>query len=160
MSCLLTRKLRSRRSRASCGGSLSFEAGSVYEWEMNKADGTVGSTTTGWDFAKVNGQLSFAPGSTLNIVSLGLNQLAGGAVGFNESSNYLWNIASATRGITGWENLTLDSSGFSNARNGYFGILASENSLQLSYTAVPEPEVTGLIMVAGLALCGRRARRR
>lgn len=139
-------------------GSLTFGAGSVYEWEMNKAEGTVGSTTAGWDFAKVNGSLSFAPGSSISLVTLGLNQLAGDATGFNEGSNYVWNIASATGGITGWENLTIDSSGFQNAHNGYFGILASGNNLQLSYTAVPEPAAAGLAFVAGLAFCGRRRR--
>lgn len=139
-------------------GSLTFGAGSVYEWEMNKADGTVGSTTAGWDFAKVNGSLSFAPGSTLSLVTLGLNQLAGDAVGFNESNSQVWNIASATGGITGWENLAIDSSRFQNAHNGYFGLLVSGNNLQLSYTAVPEPAAAGLAFVAGLALCGRRRR--
>lgn len=141
-------------------GALTVAAGGAYQWEINKADGTAGTTAGGWDLAQVNGQLTFAPGATINIVSLGLDNLAGAATGFDENLSYLWNIATATGGISGAENVTLDASGFQNPHNGIFGLSVSGNNLRLTYTPVPEASTACFAVVATFALCARRRLRR
>lgn len=139
-------------------GALTIGATGVYEWEINKADGAAGVAGGGWDLATVNGALAFQPGATLSIESLGLDNLTGAATGFNESLNYLWTIATATGGITGAGNVTLDTSSFQNPHSGVFALTTSGNNLQLSYTAVPESAVSLLAAGAVILLSGRRKR--
>lgn len=141
-------------------GALTIGATGTYEWEMNQADGQAGRSSGGWDLATVNGALVFQPGATLSIESLGLDNLAGQAAGFNGNTNYLWTIATATGGISGVENVTLDASGFQNPHDGVFALTTSGNNLQLSFTAVPEP--SGALLAAGavIAAVGRRRRSR
>lgn len=138
-------------------GAITVATGGNYEWEINKADGAAGTTSGGWDFAQINGQLTFQPGTTLSIVSLGLDNLSGLATGFDGSLNYLWNIATATGGITGIENVTIDSADFENPHSGVFSLTNSGNTLQLSYSPVPEPSA---LLLAGAAAIGAFTRRR
>lgn len=143
-------------------GNLSFTSTSVFEWELNDALGTAGTTAGGWDFATVNGTLSFAAGSTLSLVTLDLNNAAGLAANFNGATDYRWIMATATGGITGAELLALDTDRFQNSFGGTFTLEVDGNNLVLNYVgAVPEPATYALLAgLSGLALVAVRRRRR
>ncbi len=139
-------------------GSLTIGATGIYEWEMNKANGSAGNSSGGWDLTTVTGNLLFEPGATLGIESLGLGNQPGLAEGFDNGASYTWTIATATGTIGGWENLTIDSSGFQNPFTGSFSLSAPGNLLLLSYTPVPEPTAAAVFASGLLMLAGRRRR--
>ena len=139
-------------------GNLTIGTTGIYEWEINKADGTAGNSSGGWDLAVVNGNLSFEPGATLSIESLGLGNLPGLAEGFDDGTSHVWTIATATGTISGVENLDIDTSGFQNSFTGTFSLSTSGNQVQLSYLPVPEPAGAALFAIGVLALAGGRRR--
>lgn len=136
-------------------GDLIFKDTGIYEWEINNAGGSVGNAAGGWDHATVNGVLSFEPGALLKIASLGTGGLA---LGFNPDQSYLWTIATASGGIDGIENVTVDTTGFLNSFNGAFTLSENGNQLQLGYTPVPEPAGAALFAFGILTVAARRRR--
>jgi len=132
-------------------GSLTVASAGTYEWEINNATGTAGNAAGGWDLATVNGTLTFQTGSTLMIKSLGLDNLGGLAVNFDENTNYSWRIATATGTVSGLSGVVIDDSGFLNQHGGAFSLSLTGNNVFLNYTAVPEPHA---ILLASLGLSG------
>ncbi len=132
-------------------GSLTVASAGTYEWEINNATGTAGISAGGWDLATVNGTLTFQAGSTLLIKSLGLDNLSGLAVNFDEGTDYSWRIATATGAVTGLSGVVIDDSGFLNDHSGTFTLSLTGNSVFLKYTAIPEPHA---ILLAALGLSG------
>ena len=86
---------------------------------------------------------------------------------FVDANNYSWTLVSTTAGITGFSagDFTINTlrnngtDGFSNPFTGKFSVDVSGNSLQLIYTAVPEPATWALIGLAALGLAATRRRR-
>jgi len=138
-------------------GNLTIGATGTYAWELNNATGTAGTTAGGWDLANVTGTLTFQPGASLDVLSLGTDNLTGQAANFNPLTSYLWTIATTTGGVTGLNNVTLDTSGFQNTIQGTFALETSGNNLVLRYTAVPEPSAI-VALLGGTLLTLRRRR--
>ncbi|MGB2351942.1 MAG: PEP-CTERM sorting domain-containing protein, partial [Akkermansiaceae bacterium] len=137
------------------------------------AGGTQGADP-GWDWLDITGTLDLtnltAGGFTIDIDSLTTSNVAGDADGFDtyikdgDIADYSFVIATASGGITGFEagDFVLDSSGFSNSIETYYGwnwaISLSGNDLVLGASAVPEPSSTALLSLGALALALRRKR--
>ena len=154
-------------------GDQTWNDGGSYHWEINDSDGTKGSDP-GWDWLDITGTLDLANlssgGFTIDIDSLTTSNAAGDADGFDtyikdgDIADYSFVIATASGGITGFEagDFVLDSSGFSNSIETYYGwnwaISLSGNDLVLGASAVPEPSSTALLGLGALALALRRKR--
>ena len=154
-------------------GDQTWNDGGSFLWEINDSDGTKGADP-GWDWLDIDGTLDLssltAGGFTIDIDSLTSSNVAGDAVGFDtyirdgDIADYSFTIASASAGITGFDaaDFVLDSSGFSNRIETYYGwnwaISLSGNDLVLGASAVPEPSSTALLGLGGLALALRRKR--
>ena len=154
-------------------GDQTWNDGGSFLWEINDSDGTKGADP-GWDWLDIDGTLDLssltAGGFTIDIDSLTSSNVAGDAVGFDtyirdgDIADYSFTIASASAGITGFDaaDFVLDSSGFSNRIETYYGwnwaISLSGNDLVLGASAVPEPSSTALLGLGGLALAVRRKR--
>ena len=154
-------------------GDQTWNDGGSFLWEINDSDGTKGADP-GWDWLDIDGTLDLssltAGGFTIDIDSLTSSNVAGDAVGFDtyirdgDIADYSFTIASASAGITGFDaaDFVLDSSGFSNRIETYYGwnwaISLSDNDLVLGASAVPEPSSTALLGLGGLALALRRKR--
>lgn len=151
-------------------GSQTWADGGDYLFEINDATGTVGADP-GWDLLSGTGTLDITAtsGSEFNILltSLDLGNAAGDAANFDDASNYLWMIAEFAA-ITGFsvDSFNIDTSGFSNAFTGDFGLslvdAGATDQIFLTYTsaaaaAIPEPS-TALLGILG-ALCLFRRRR-
>jgi len=146
-----------------------------YDWEINKADGIAGDVSGGWDLFNLTGALTLSATSvnpfTINIISLGLDNLSGPATGFSDGLSYNWLIADAGSAISGFDAniFTLDVSGFQNAFTGAFGIelgntgslvgIGDTSQIYLTYSAIPEP-ATWMLLVAGGSLVAASRRRR
>jgi autotransporter-associated beta strand protein len=140
--------------------AVTFGPAGSYVWEVNDADGGAGST---WDLLNVDGTLTINATSgnrfVLKLASLTGSNLPGLAADFDPGRNYTWTIATADQ-ISGFASqlFTIDASGFlNNLQGGHFSLSASQTTLSLQFTAVPEP--SGLV-VLGLALCGIVRQRR
>jgi autotransporter-associated beta strand protein len=144
-------------------GGETWNGGGIYVWEINNAAGTQGATSgSGWDWLNIGGTLDIAAttGSkfTIDVTSLDLANVGGSghpAVNFVEGQTYTFTIATATSPIANFsaDEFLIDTSAFFNntANVGHFAIsLSGDNlSLNLTYTAVPEPS-TYAIGIAGL----------
>ncbi len=90
-------------------GSMTFNSGGTYVWNINNATGTAGSDP-GWSLLNVSGSLNLgslgASSFTINVTSLDLTDAAGSAANFNSLANYSWPIAYAAGGISGFNNTT------------------------------------------------------
>ena len=131
-----------------------------YDWEVNNFTGT----TAGSDFDQIglSSTLNLSGGSgsyILNILSLTAVNAGGNVPNFSEI-NRSWTILSTISGITGFNaaNWSINTTNFTNTNTGSWGIAQSGNDLVLSYTAVPEPNVTMLLGSMGLLALLRRWR--
>jgi len=131
-----------------------------YDWEVNNFTGT----TAGGDFDQIglSGTLNLSGGSgsyILNILSLTALNAGGNVPNFSEI-NRSWTILSTISGITGFNaaNWSINTTNFTNTNTGAWAIAQSGNDLVLSYTAVPEPNVTMLLGSMGLLALLRRWR--
>jgi hypothetical protein len=73
-------------------GSLIWQSGGTYQWEINDATGSPGSTD-GWDLLRVTGAMS-VQNMTLRMFSLDQFGSPGSISGFNPLHSYAWVIAS------------------------------------------------------------------
>ena len=147
----------------SFGGTLDFEIGSTYAWELNAAtDGTDGAGSD-WDLLSVMGDLSFEGNSRATSL---LTLSFGPGVGGPDSGLSFWNedhswlIAQSQNGsILGQQNLLPFAPDYN---KGSFSISSSTDGSQLflKYHAVPEPGTAGLAILGGsLLLLIRRTTR-
>lgn len=114
-------------------GAQTWGTGSSNIWTINNATGTAG-TTSGWDVLTINGALTIANGVTLYVESLTSANKQGALASFNNTQAYSWPIATATGGITGATNLTINTGKFANALgSGQFALSVSSNTLYLNF---------------------------
>lgn len=151
--------------RLDIADNLSFDAESIYQWEINDATGTAGTYAGGWDYSEIDGLLSFEAGAVFSVNSLGLDNLVGEIANFDEFNSYSWLVAVATLGIDGWEQLLLETDAFLNTYSGSFALsvlpgTGSASELYLVYTAVPEPATLALILGSVTLLATAALRRR
>jgi fibronectin-binding autotransporter adhesin len=149
-------------------GDQTWAGGGTYLWEINNATATAG-TDPGWDLLSGTGTLDITASNlstfTIMVTSLGLDNLAGSAVNFDDSQNYNWMIAdfSATISTFAQNAFSIDTTWFLNAYTGTFGIARGEtvggdnSQIYLTYTPVPEPRAA-LLGGIGLLLLFRRRR--
>jgi hypothetical protein len=135
-------------------------SGLSYQWEVS--DFVSGTPGLDFDAVLINGALALDGTSyALDLVSLSGLTTPGPVANFSEISRQ-WNILTASSGITGFDasEWSIDSSGFTAAGGwtGDFSLAQTGNNLVLSYSPVPEPGVTGLLLGA-LTLAGLRRRR-
>jgi autotransporter-associated beta strand protein len=135
-----------------------WSGGGAYLWEINSLAG-------GWDRLSMDGALTI-DGSPTNpfeiaITSLDLVNGSGLLAGFNDAQNYWWVIATASGGILGFDpsRFTLDTENFQNTFSGTFALSQVGNDLVLGYTAIPEPSVWALLLVATAVVLWLRRRR-
>jgi len=83
--------------------SATWSGGGNYVWEINDAAGTKG---TNWDWLNIYGALNITANSgnkfNLKIVSLTPANATGVVTNFDNTLTYIWTIASASGGITGF----------------------------------------------------------
>lgn len=142
--------------------SLTYNSGASVLWELNSSTTTQGSPTAAFDQIIATGGLTFAGPTTLNLRLNG----SGSTVSWNDAlwaSNQTWIIFNAAGGVTGFSNLSLnttnllDSLGqdFAVARVGSsFGLELYNSTVLLKYyTPVPEPSTWQALLI-GLAAAG------
>lgn len=134
----------------------------TYDWEINNFTGVAG---TNFDqIAITTGGLNLTGGTSyvLNVLSLTALNTSGAVPGFSESS-VSWSVVSTQSGITAFDagNWTINDAAFKalTGATGTFSLAVNGNSLDLTYTPIPEPSaytaMVGLGAV-GLALYRRR----
>jgi T5SS/PEP-CTERM-associated repeat protein len=113
-------------------GTTEWNGGMRYDWGISNAIGTPG---IGWDFFATSNALAVAASPTNRIVL----RLSGNPANFTNGSPYLWTIATAGGGFSGFDvsHVTIDTSALpaTNALSaGYFSINTNDNNLNLVFT--------------------------
>ena len=158
-------------------GNLIWNGGGNYNWQIHDALGTAGAPL-GWDLYDVTGFLdltALALGSEFNINLWSLSGISpdasGNALNFNPGQNYTWVIVATDLGVIGFDedffNINIVSTngtdGFSNGLlGGVFGLQVTGNSLELTFSAVPEPGTwaAAALLVAAAAVLRLKRRKR
>jgi len=146
-----------------------WNGGGSYVWEINNASDAGGAKGVTYDWLNIGGTLTLDNTSdskfTISITSLTAGNVAGLTPGFSYGTSYSWTLATATAPIANFsaDKFLIDTSAFFNdtANLGNFSIVLSADnlSLNLTYTAVPEPAAWGAIFGFGLlALAATRRR--
>lgn len=124
-------------------GSQVWTAGANYVWAINNPAGSAGGSP-GWDCLNIAGTLAFNPTGgtnfTIKVVSLTAVNATGLLTNFDNTATYIWTIASASGGITGFApgNFNIDTSAFQNSLGaGAFALSQSGNNLNLIFTTAP-----------------------
>lgn len=151
--------------------SQTWAGAGTYNWEINQATGGTAGSDPGWDLITLTGDLTVSATSgstfTINVISLGLDNLPGNASGFDAALSYNWIIADAANAITGFsaDKFSIVTGGFTNDFDGTFavalgdtaGIGGDNTQIYLTYTAVPEPSTLVFLgLAAGFGLLLRR----
>ena len=146
------------------GGNIAWNAGGNYNWQMLSGSGAAGSANA-WDLVNSSGTLAIAATSVnpfrLNLWTLSgtAPDVSGTASNFEPSQkSYLWPIASASGGITGFAankiaittSATNGTGGFANdLAGGSFSVTQVGNTLALLFTSTAAVGPTITIDVAG-----------
>jgi autotransporter-associated beta strand protein len=122
-------------------GSQTWQNGGTYVWEIKDLNGTAGAPV-GWDLLSLSGTLSLTELTDHFTIQVVANTLAG----WNPNLQQDWLILTAS-GISDFDanRFQMDTSSFQETLNGNFAVDASNNTLLLTYTPVPEP---GTLMLA------------
>ena len=148
-------------------GDATFRGQSSMDYDVINFNG---STGTGWDFLDIDGSLNLdsSSGDPFTIRLRSIRPLNAGenfynfglAANFNKDQDYILTMLTATDGIVGWDEMVfaLDASGFLNPDPGTWSIGKNGNSLELRYTAIPEPSALALWLLGASALGMRRRR--
>ncbi len=132
-------------------GAETWNSSGRYLWNIADATSTPG---TGWDRLSIGGTLTVnsTPSARFTIYVQSLKGTTPGATAhFDPALNQSWTIATAT---TGWafdsNQFAIDVTGFANPTQpgSLWSLSQIGNSLQINYTAVPEPGTCGLLGVA------------
>ena len=137
--------------RLSFQEELIWQPGSNYNWQIVDATGTAG-TPTGWDTITTTGSLTLAatPADPMRLNLWGLqltNPVVSGSIGnFSPTSQYRWPIATAEKGIFGFNgDAVVINSGGTNGTGGFtndlaggsFSLEQSGTSLDILFTPAP-----------------------
>lgn len=121
-------------------GAQTWAAGGNYVWEINNPNGSAGGSS-GWDLINISGALTITATSAtkfnLDLASLTAANISWVLTNFNNTATYVWTIATASGGITGFNaaNFNINASGFQNALGlGTFLLSQSGNNLNLIFT--------------------------
>lgn len=159
-------------------GNHTWAAGGSYDWQIFNVSGLAGQTNT-WDLIDVTGQLLFSGLSATNRFSINIHSLSalpntnGALLGWNPNNNYSWTILTAGSPITGFNaaNFSLNLANFTNFNSlgsGLFSLAATNNNLNLLFTAtpggggsepIPEPGTWAAAVLLALAAAYVRLRR-
>ncbi|MCC6416208.1 MAG: PEP-CTERM sorting domain-containing protein, partial [Opitutaceae bacterium] len=146
----------------SFGGNLSLGANTTAIWEINDVNGAAG---TNWDFLQIGGVLSItattASPHTIYLTTLDFQNDPATVANFDSASDYSFAYASATGGVTGFstDKFVIDTGDFLNAFAGDWSITLDGNTINLNYSAVPEPSTYAALVgftALGLAIWRRR----
>lgn len=132
-------------------------------------DGSTGAAGTNWDQLAVSGLVDGSALGTgagqqfsFNLQSLMPNDTAGSLASWNPDVNHVWHDVVTSTAFTtplSSQDFSVNSSGFANRLDGSFSIQTDGTSLDLVYTAAPEPG-TWAMLVGGVTLLFVAARRR
>ena len=114
-------------------GSETWAGGGAYEFEINDATGTAGSSP-GWDLLAITGGLNISAtsGSKFTITNISL----GGAIAnFDSAKHFGWKLATVSGTISSFNEsaFAVDNSGFANAFTGTFHVTTNGNNVYLYY---------------------------
>ena len=86
-------------------GAQTWAAGGNYVWEINNPNGSAGGSS-GWDLINISGALTITATSAtkfnLDLASLTAANISWVLTNFNNTATYVWTIATASGGITGF----------------------------------------------------------
>lgn len=126
-------------------GAETWAGGGNYVCEINNALGTRG---VNWDWLNLSGALAITANSgskfNLRIVSLTAANAGGSVTNFDNTVTYIWPIASASGGISGFDatKFNLITTGFQNSLGaGSFTLSQSGNDLNLIFTTAAQAVV-------------------
>ncbi len=144
---------------------LELAGGGTLSLKFKNATGTAGSD---WDLVSVNSTLALTA-TNANPLNLTLasydseTSIAGLLAGFDPSSSYSWQIASAST-VSGFDPTAffIDPSAFHDGSltPDQFSVSLSGGSLFLNFTPVPEPSTLALLSLGTAAIVGAGLRRR
>ena len=126
-------------------GSMTFNSGGSYVWDINDTLGTLGGDA-GWSVLNINGSLTISSTTgtpfNIDITSLTAGDVAGSAAHFNPNINGSWIIAETTGGVfgfTGSGQFSISTSAFANApaSSAQWSVGVVGNNLVLFYTSTP-----------------------
>lgn len=134
-----------------------FADGGRYLFNLNDVATGAG---LGWDLLNLNG--AGTPNADLDVTAGAGGftiAVAGPGTGFQDGVSQSFKIVDAAA-LTGFDpsDFAIDTSGFAPAYSGTFSVSDAGGDLNLVYTAVPEPAISGLIGLTGLTLLTRRRR--
>ena len=128
-------------------GAQTWAAGGNYIWEINNPTGSEGGGS-GWDWMNISGTLTInattASKFTIKLVSLTAANATGLLTNFDNTATYIWTIASASGGISGFNaaNFNINASGFQNSLGaGTFALSQSGNNLNLIFSSAAQATV-------------------
>lgn len=139
-------------------GDQTWGTSGSYIWEINDATGAEG-VDPGWDLVSGTGTLTISAMSgnpfTIDVTSLTALNISGIAVNFNAASNYEWRIADFADPVSGFfaDRFAITTGSFTNTFDGTFGVVlgtsvsgGDNTQIYLTYTAIPEPRTTALLL--------------
>lgn len=144
-------------------GNTTWAGSAVYEWEITDGLGAAG---VGYDTFIVDGALTLMPtvsrGGPIIIKVTSLDEFGnpGLASNFDDRLDYTFILTTAIGGIHsgGIPEFIVDTSDFQNEFDGTWAAAVNMNSIELHYTAVPEPALVALIVALGAVLAVMRKR--
>jgi T5SS/PEP-CTERM-associated repeat protein len=139
--------------------NLTLAGGAHIQEEINATNGVKG---VDWDLITVNGPAALSGISSITPLIVDVVNYGGlnGAVG--PTNTISWDFLDASGGISGYASnaFAVTTTGLDGWTNGIWSVAEAGNSLQLSFTAVPEPTSVALVFLLGGVLVGWRRLRR